>query len=322
MKKTFFLIFLWGILAGCAGLSPAGEKSGDMTGGDSIGNGGRAIAKVNGVEISSRELSRTEDIIRARNLKAGQDSKNDEVRREAIDRLILQELLYQRARQMGMKAEEKELEAYIQKIRESAGSEEAYQEFLLKENLSEKDLKAEAERSILIRDLYAQEVAARVVVSDQDMRAEYEKEKDKFIIPEKIVLTDVVFLLDPEDSGSVKKANEVLEILRNEKKDPSELESDGSFVVRELKNPGGTNFPLREAARKLKEDELSGVINVGGNIHIIKLKTYSREKQLDFDAVKQMIGNNLRAEAGKKMLQEWKVELKKSADIEIFGDKQ
>ena len=322
MKKTFFILFLCGILAGCAGLSLAGEKSGDMTGGSSIENKGRGIAKVNGVEISSGALSKTEDLIRAQNLEAGRDSKDDEVRREAIDRLVLQELIYQRAGQLGMKANEKDIDLYIQKVRENAGSEEAYQEFLLREKLSEKDLRTEAERSILIRDLYAKEVTSRVVVPEQEMRAEYEKEKDKFTIPEKIVLTDVIFLLDPKDSSSIKKANDVLDILRDGKKDPAQLESDGSFVVRELTNPGGTDLPLREEAAKLKEGELSGVIITGGNIHIIKLRSYSREKLFEFDAVKRMIENNLRAEATKIRLQEWKTKLKSSADIEIFGSKK
>ena len=322
MKKTFFILFLCGILAGCAGLSLAGEKSGDMTGGSSIENRGRGIVKVNGVEISSGALSKTEDLIRAQNLEAGRDSKDDEVRREAIDRLVLQELIYQRAGQLGMKANEKDIDLYIQKVRESAGSEEAYQEFLLREKLSEKDLRTEAERSILIRDLYAEEVTSRVVVPEQEMRAEYEKEKDKFTIPEKIVLTDVIFLLDPKDSSSIKKANDVLDILRDGKKDPAQLESDGSFVVRELTNPGGTDLPLREEAAKLKEGELSGVIITGGNIHIIKLRTYSRKKLFEFDAVKRMIENNLRAEATKIRLQEWKTKLKSSADIEISGSKK
>jgi foldase protein PrsA len=322
MNKTFFILFLCGILAGCAGLSPAGEKSGDLTGGSGSGNGDRGIAKVNGVEISSGALSKTEDLIRAQNLEAGRNSKDDEVRSEAIDRLILQELIYQRAVQLGMKAAEKDIDLYIQKIRESAGSEEAYQEFLLREKLSEKDLRTEAERSILIRDLYAEEVTSRVVVPEQEMRAEYEKEKDKFTIPEKIVLTDVIFLLDPKDSSSIKKANDVLDILRDGKKDPAQLESDGSFVVRELTNPGGTDLPLREEAAKLKEGELSGVIITGGNIHIIKLRTYSRKKLFEFDAVKRMIENNLRAEATKIRLQEWKTKLKSSADIEIFGSKK
>ena len=154
------------------------------------------------------------------------------------------------------------------------------------------------------------------------MRAEYEKEKDKFTIPEKIVLTDVIFLLDPKDSSSIKKANDVLDILRDGKKDPAQLESDGSFVVRELTNPGGTDLPLREEAAKLKEGELSGVIITGGNIHIIKLRTYSRKKLFEFDAVKRMIENNLRAEATKIRLQEWKTKLKSSADIEISGSKK
>ena len=318
MKKAFLLIFLWGILAGCAGLVPEGEKSGDMTGGDSIGNENLIIAKVNGAEISSSAHSKTEELIREQKLQAGRDSKDSEVRKEAIDRLILQELIFQKARQLGMKAEEEKIELYIKKMKEGAGSEEAYREFLSREKFSEKDLRNEAERILLIQSLYDKEVSSGVVISEEQMRAEYEREKDKFVIPEKIVLDDVLFFLDPEESSSVIKAEEILKVLRDGMKDPSELESDGTFAVRELANPVGIDFPLREEARKLSEGQLSGVIKAGGSIHIIKLKTYSQKKQFGFDDVKQMIENNLKAEARKKRMEEWKSELKKDARIEIL----
>ena len=318
MKKWLICIVVCGMLTVFAGLAPAGEKSGDMTGGDSSRSGDRGVAKVNGVEISSAALSKTEDLIRAQNLKAGRSSDDREVRREAIDRLIFQELIHQRARQIGMKAEEKDLELYLEKYKASAGSDEAYREFLRRENVSEKDLRDEAERGILIQKLYDQEVSAGVVVSDEEIRAEYEREKDKFVIAETIVLADVIFLLDPEESSSIKKAEEVLKLLRDEMKDPSELESDGTFVVREITNPQGLDLPLREAARKLKDGELSGVIKTQGNLHIIKLRKHSPEKQMAFDNVKQMIENNLKAEVRKKRKEEWKSGLKKNARIEIL----
>jgi len=323
MKKLLVLFFVCGILAGCAGLVVADGKAGGQAGESAppetaAGGERRSIAKVNGVEIPEGSLLKTEELIRAQNLKSGRDSIDSEVRKEALERLVLQELIYQRAVQLGLKADEKLIEEYIGKIKEEAGSDEAYQEFLTKGNLSEKDLRNEAERGILIQDLYDKEVAAKVVVSDAEMRAEYEKEKDKFVIPEKIDLDDVVFLLDPEDSSSIKKAEEVLKLLRDEKKGPSELVSDGTFLVRQVTNPGGTDLLLREAARKLKEGELSGVITVEGNLHIIKLRSYSKEKVYGFDDVKKMIEKNLKAQAAKKLMEEWKSELRKNARIEIY----
>jgi parvulin-like peptidyl-prolyl isomerase len=323
MKKWFFIIFVCVMPVVCAGPAPADEKSGVLTqeGGTpeaGIAEGKRIIAKVNGVEISERSLLKTEDIIRAQNLKAHRGSEDREVRKEALERLILQELIYQKAVEMGMKVDEKELDPYVERIRTNAGGEEAYLEFLSKEKLSEKDLRKETERHLLIQGLYNQEVAAKVVVSEEEMRAEYERNKDKFVIPEKIVIDDVIFFLDPEDSSALKKAEEVLKVLRDEKKEPSELESDGTFVVREITNPRGVNLPLVEAARKLSEGELSGVIKSGGNIHIIKLKTYSQEKQFGFDDVKRLIENNLKEEARKKRLEEWRSELRKNARIEIL----
>ena len=323
MKKWMLIVFVCGMLAGYASLAPADEKSGNRAGESGptetgISEKRRIIARVNGVEISEGSLSDTEALIRAENMKAGRNIEDKAVRKEALERLILQELIYQRARETGMKADEKEIALYIDKMKANAGSDEAFRKYLLRENLSEKDLRAVTERNVLIRKLYDQEVSARAVVSDEEMRAEYEREKSRFVIPEKIVLDDLIFFLDPEDSSSVKKAEEMLRVLRDEKKDLSTLESDGTFVVRELTNPQGRDFPLLEAAGKLREGELSGLIKAGGNIHIIRLKKHSLEKQFVFDDVKRMIENKLRTDAQNKLKEKWRSDLKKNARIEIL----
>jgi parvulin-like peptidyl-prolyl isomerase len=321
--KKWFLFLMCGILAGCAGHGPADRGSVSRPGESPHAETGtiedrRSAARVNGVEISAGSLLKTESLIRAQNMKAGRESKDEDVRREALERLIVQELIYQRAAEIGIMAEEKEVDLYIEKLRTDAGSDEAYNEFLSRENITETYLRDEARRSIVIQNLYDQEVAAGVVISEDEMRAEYEREKDKFMIAETIVLTDIIFFLDPEESSSVQRAEALLKLLRDEKKEPSELESDGTFVVREITNPQGMDYPLREEARKLQDGEFSGVIKTEGNIHIIKLRKRSPEKLMDFENVKRMIENNLKAEARKKRMEEWKSELKENAGIEIL----
>jgi parvulin-like peptidyl-prolyl isomerase len=65
--------------------------------------------------------------------------------------------------------------------------------------------------------------------------------------------------------------------------------------------------------------ELSGVIVTPDSLHIIKLKEFVPEKNVSFDQAKGLIRGMLRSRAWQKRMEEWQSELKKGAQIEIFG---
>lgn len=282
------------------------------------------VARVNGVDLSLKALISMEGLIRMQReqaAKAGHEAGGSADSWEAaLDRLIIQELMYQKAKSMGMKAEEKDIVHAIAALKKNLGGEEAYKLFLEKEKTTEEDLRAELERGQVLKDIYTQEVDDKVVVTEEDLKTEYEREKRKFTISEKTVLADVVFFLDINDKKSQDKAEEVLKkILADGDRNPWNLVPDSTFIVREYTLPEEGEMVLREEAKKLKEGEVSGVIKTGDSIHIIKLMKYSAEKQFAFDEVRGMIEKNLKAQARQKRADEWKEELKKPAKIEILS---
>jgi parvulin-like peptidyl-prolyl isomerase len=78
---------------------------------------------------------------------------------------------------------------------------------------------------------------------------------------------------------------------------------------------------LYAAARKLKAGGLSGVIKTSDGLHIIKLKTYSPERQLSFDEARGSLEGKFRVEAQQKRLEEWGRELRTNAKIELEDTK-
>jgi parvulin-like peptidyl-prolyl isomerase len=77
---------------------------------------------------------------------------------------------------------------------------------------------------------------------------------------------------------------------------------------------------LYNAAKKLKPQGLSGVIETPQSVHIIKLKEYSPERQLTFDEAKPKIEEKLKGPYQDKKTKEWEEELKKDAKIELMPD--
>ncbi len=246
----------------------------------------------------------------------------EEIKKTALDRLIVQELAYQKAKTLGLKVEQKNVDAAIANFKENTGGEKQAAEFLAKEGLTEAEIRAQVERSLTLELIYAREVAAKVTIPQEEMQSEYEKEKALYITPEKIKLTDVIVFAKPGEQEARKKAKELLKKIRADKEgNPWSLTLDGTFLVRNLDlgkgNEREKEKQLYNEAKKMKPGKLSGIIKTDDGLHIIKLLEYSPQRQMTFDEVKGSIDGKLRVRGQQKRLEEWSAELKKDAKIEI-----
>jgi len=324
-------VVLFGLMPGFAGVSRADEihaaeaqkrpaaaaiegqkQAGEEMNGDKAGGPAKTeeavVAKVNGVPITRGSLERMVTKIAqetaAQEKKVLEEIDRGELREKALDRLIFQELVYQRARHEGIKADQKDIDAAMDKMKAQAGGEEAYRKFLEGISKTEDD---------------AREISDKVTVSEDDVKREYEREKDKFVIPEVVSVIDVIFFLDAGKAESFKKAEELREkIVGDKDKNPWNLVPDGTFVVRELAIKKATDEELYKEARKLKEGELSGVIKTNDSLHLIQLKKYSPENRLTFEQMKTFVERKLISARKQELIKKWDEELRKGAKIEIM----
>ena len=339
-------VVLFGLMPGFAGVSRADEihaaeaqkrpaaaaiegqkQAGEEMNGDKAGGPAKTeeavVAKVNGVPITRGSLERM--VTKFAQETAAQEKKvleeidRGELREKALDRLIFQELVYQRARHEGIKADQKDIDAAMDKMKAQAGGEEAYRKFLEGISKTEDDARAAVERSLTMELIYKREISDKITVSEDDVKREYEREKDKFVIPEVVSVIDVIFFLDAGKAESFKKAEELREkIVGDKDKNPWNLVPDGTFVVRELAIKKATDEELYKEARKLKEGELSGVIKTNDSLHLIQLKKYSPENRLTFEQMKTFVERKLISARKQELIKKWDEELRKGAKIEIM----
>ena len=171
----------------------------------------------------------------------------EEIRKDALNQLIFQELAYQKAKSDGMAVGRKEIVDALVDMKQKPGGEEKFREFLEKERITEEDLRKRIERSLTLKRVFTREVSNKVSVSEEEIREEYEKEKERYVRPEKIAVTDVVFFLETGEAGSRKKAEEIRKRIHDDKeKNPWNLVSDGSFVARDMEvNESGKKSSMR-----------------------------------------------------------------------------
>jgi hypothetical protein len=281
------------------------------------------VARVNSAPITMDSLVRMMNRLSVKNHGSQPAHYREEVKRTALDRLILQELAYQKASALGLSAEQKNIDDAITSFKANVGGEKEYAAFLVKQGLTGADLRAQAERGLTLELIFAKEVNDKITVPHEDLKGAYETEKDAYITPEKMKVADVVIFSKEGDNAARKKAAALLKKIRADKdQNPWNLVLDGTFIVRNLDVNKDKQKELYASAKKLAPGRLSGVIKTSEGLHVIKLLEFAPRRQLTFDEVKGSLEGNLRVPAQQKRLQEWGAELKKDATIEILDAAQ
>jgi parvulin-like peptidyl-prolyl isomerase len=277
------------------------------------------VAKVNGAKLDMDAyitmLNRLPD-------KGGPAPETlDERKLRALDALVLREIAYQRAIAQGLVAGPDNVEIAFTNFKDNIGGNEEYAVYLAKRNITESGLRAELERDLTIDLIHVREVTDKIIVPEEDLKREYEKEKKYYITVEKTKVIDV-YLIKNEGKASEKKAKELLKTIKADpNQDPWKLVLDGTFIVRHLSAHKERDKEIYQTAKKMKPGELSGVIrDAAGNLHIVKLLEYIPERPLTYDEAKPILEEKLKASVVDKKTQEWEQDLRKDAKIELMPD--
>jgi parvulin-like peptidyl-prolyl isomerase len=279
------------------------------------------VARVNGAGISRQSLINMVISERGRLRSPSPTPEEKEALiKEALDRLIFEELAYQKAKAEGIKADPSEVDKRIADLKVQYGGADALKEKMEKEGVTEDELRAAIARNMVLQRIFKREIEDKVAApSEDEIKKAYEKEKGNMFIAEKVVVNDIIFFLDLDKAESVQKAEKVLDKLRADKNtDPKSLPPDGTFIVREIELSRLKQPQLYEEAKKLKVGQYSGVIKTSDSIHIIQLKEYDPMREYTLEDMRGFLADRIRNQAVASRTREWEKELRKGAKIEIL----
>jgi parvulin-like peptidyl-prolyl isomerase len=279
------------------------------------------VARVNGADISMFMLVRAMNRISPKYAEKGKAASSDmteKIKKEALERLIFEELAVQAAVKAGINPAPEAIEKVVSQIKENLESEQAYREYLDANDLTEDALKGLIVRSQRYELITAREVYGKVKVDEKLIRDEYEKEKSRFVLPENLLVDDVFFLQSREEAVTKRKADEILGKIRKNNNDPWKLVLDGTFIVRKLKIAKEKHLEIHKAITDMKVGDLSGVINDMDGLHIIKVVTKEPARQLTLDEARSRLELKFLVPAQDQRRDEWEKELRKDAHIEIL----
>ncbi len=281
------------------------------------------VARVNGTEINMFMLVRAMNSVAPKYVKKGEavtPETSKKIKREALDRLIFEELAVEEAIEKGINPTPEAIEKVVRQVKENLGSEQDYREYLEKSNLTEDALKKLIERSQRYEMITAREIYGKVKVDEKLVRDEYEKEKGNYILAENFVVEDVFFPNGNDDEITRKKADEILKTIEKNNNDVWKLVLDGTFIVREI-NVKKERYPkIHRTMTDMKVGDLSGVIKDKDGFHIIKVKKKEPSRQLTFEEAKDTIKLKFLVPAQDQRKQEWEKELREKAKIAVMLD--
>ena len=288
-----------------------------------------AAAEVNGEKIPMSDLTRQLRMMIGSNTKLSKED-SQKARDDALDSLINQELLYQEGKKNGLEPKDTELATEIANLKKQFQTQEAFDQVLKMQGLTEDKLTLLIKRVMTMRETIKVKVQPLAKpVTDEEIQKYYEANKTNYNEPEQVSARHILIKTSPNASEQEKtdaknKIDSILKEIRGgtdfaelAKKDsqcPSAPQGgDLGYFTR-----GQMVKTFEDAAFALQPGQVSDVVETEFGYHIIRVDNKKEAKQLTLEEVQSRIKDILANEETDKALAEWLKPIKESASIKIL----
>jgi peptidyl-prolyl cis-trans isomerase C len=291
---------------------------------------GRAVARVNGREISADELKRAEKILIAN--KPGfrvPPLLEKEFEMQALNQLISTELLFQASQKFEIKELDRQAALQLARIKDGFADSQAYAKGLQDIGLDEQTFLESIRRDLAIAYFVNTKFAPGVTVSEAELTTFYEKNPQSFLQEERVRASHILIAVAgragaKEKKGARDKADELraelakgadFAVLAKENSDcPSSRQGgDLGFITK-----GKTAPQFEQAAFALEPGSVSAVVETEFGYHIIKVIERKKAEVLPLSAARDKIKSYLRAQKINEANQAFVGEARRAAQVEVL----
>lgn len=292
MKKLATLLLGSAVLAGCGSSNTTTDASGlpriEVKPYEKA-TGGANLASVNGAEISSKELDERVN----RSTFQSPAEVTVEKKKEFLDELIANEVLYQEAKAKGYDQHQRVKMMMV---------------------------------SLLQRDALGTTTDTATIV-DADTKKYYDTHHDEYVIPEKVRARRIVIAFGADKAASKKKADDVRKQasgkpddfgkIAMESSEGPEKQRQGELGYFPASGRPGLDQKIVSTAFGLKNGEVSQVVETSEGWNIVKVENRAPRSERSYDQVKKSIERKLMTERRKAMLDNYIAELKNKAKVQV-----
>lgn len=286
----------------------------------------KSIAEVNGEKITQADFNALYAVLRA-DYETSQGTKLDESKDKAVidqiktntyDNLVLQKLIRQDAEKNGIKLDTKEVDEYLNYIKESRNTtdKEGYKKFLEETKFTEKGLREYLETQQLNSKL-ADKVTARISAGEKEANQYYDKNKAEFKDPGGIQIYHILVEDEKTARDIINKLNnggDFSALAKEFSIDTSNKDQGGDLGLVNQDTQFVTEFKTAALALQPGEYTKEPVKSKYG-YHIIKAGDKKEPRQKTFEEVKATVIAQLENKQKDQAYKEYMEMLKKNADI-------
>lgn len=218
-----------------------------------------------------------------------------------LNQTIDEMLLLQEAKNQGIKATQDQVGAEITNIKEQNKlSDKDFEDILGKQNVTLKQLEEIIQKRLMIKELLNRTIFNDIKITEQDINAYYEQNKEQFAKPEQVKAAHILIMIKENvtDEDAYKKILEInksltssnfCELVTKYTEDPGSKDTCGTYTF----SKGEMVTEFEEAAFSLEDDETTIVKTIYG-YHLIKRLEYMSASTPKLSEVSKDIEQTLR----------------------------
>lgn len=252
------------------------------------------------------------------------------LRREAMDRMIEQELVRQAAQKKGVEVSAEEVDSAVAELRKVFDNPQSFANRLESEGFTGETYRKHVEGMIAAKR-YLDAIRAGVAeVSDEELEAYYRENELRLTLPEQLRARHILLVWKARGTRDDRAATrqqltsilerarggeDFAELARKYSEDPetAPMGGDMGFFHRGQRVPA-----FEQAAFALKPGEISGIVETPFGVHIIRLEERRDARLLPLDEVRRQLREHVRAEKVEQAVQSETARLREAAEIKIL----
>lgn len=265
------------------------------------------MARVNGVVITRRAFQVEYRQAVDQHAREGQpvnEAYIAAVRRSVVQRMVEEELLFQKSRQLGIVISAEEIDTEVAAARARFKDEDAFIQELARLYMDETQYRRKLHRQRAVDQVIEKLVMSSIAISKEDIRRFYDANPKRYQIPEKIRISHILIRHtpgeNPEDQTPARLKIEMLKDRLNQGEDFALLarqyteeprrEQDGDlgYIQR------GQLLPELEAvAFELDLGAISPIVSTPHGFHLIRVTDHTPEKTIAYEDARPDIKRTL-----------------------------
>ncbi len=276
-----------------------------------------AYAEIDQLSSSPEEAARRKETLRA----------------ELLDTLLSELLIKDRADRLGITVTTKDVDGAVERLKGQYGIEtqEQFEESLQQAGLTLEQMRLRLRDTLLSNAVLSRELRARSELSDKELKARYEREKDRYMLPERAEISEIVITLPEGADELVLSQRRALaeEVARQAKQGTDFASLAKEFSESPTKDDGGKLGIINKGELRAEldalifaadEGEILGPVETAAGFHVARIDKRIPPETPGFEAVKERLRADADQDAFQRDYDAYIQTLRNEAYVVVFED--